>query len=136
MGEVKKSLANRPFMRDPKILVVDDEAVIRNLFKRVLETKGHQVTVAKDGSEALDRIKEEPFDVIFLDIVMPGIDGPTTCQTIGKINPEAKIIMITGYGAEVADEIEKSIKAGAYTCLYKPFSIQELLDALEEVLKK
>ena len=52
-------------MEDPKILVADDEAVIRDLFKRILETKGHQVVTAKDGSEALDKIKEEPFDITF-----------------------------------------------------------------------
>ena len=123
-------------MKDPKILVVDDEAVIRDLFKRILETKGHQVTVAKDGSEALDRIKEKPFDIIFLDIVMPGIGGLKACQTIEKINPEVKIVMMTGYGTEVEEEIRKALKVGAYECLYKPFTIQELLDILEKVLKK
>ena len=123
-------------MEDPKILVADDEVVIRNLFKRLLETKGHQVVTAKDGSEALDKIKEEPFDIIFLDIVMPGIGGLKACQTIEKINPEAKIVMMTGYGAEAEEEIEKSLRAGAYECLHKPFTIKELLDTLEKVLKK
>jgi len=123
-------------MEDPKILVADDEAVIRDLFRRILETKGHQVTMAKDGSEALDKIKEEPFDVVFLDIVMPGIGGLKACQTIEKINPEVKIVMMTGYGTEVEEEIGKSLKAGAYECLYKPFTIKELLDTLEKVLKK
>ncbi|MBU4128987.1 response regulator [bacterium] len=123
-------------MEDPRILVADDEAVIRNLFKRILESKGHQVVTAKDGSEALDKIKEEPFDVIFLDIVMPGIGGLKACQTIERINPEVKIVMMTGYGTEVEEEIERSLKAGAYECLYKPFTIQELLDTLEKVLKK
>lgn len=123
-------------MKDPRILVVDDEAVIRNLFKRILETKGHQVTMAKDGSEALDKIKEEPFDVIFLDIVMPGIGGLKACQTIERINPEVKIVMMTGYGAEAEEEIKRSLAAGAYECLYKPFTIKELLDTLEKVLKK
>jgi len=83
-------------MEDPKILVADDEVVIRDLFKRILETKGHQVVTTKDGSEALDKVKEEPFDIIFLDIVMPGIGGLKACQTIEKINPEAKIVMMTG----------------------------------------
>ncbi|HEA47257.1 MAG TPA: response regulator [bacterium] len=123
-------------MEDLRILVVDDEAVIRDLLKRILETKGHQVTMVKDGSEALDKIKEEPFDVIFLDIVMPGIGGLKACQTIETINPEIKIVMMTGYGTEVEEEIEKALKAGAYECLYKPFTIQELLDTLEKVLKK
>ncbi len=123
-------------MKDPRILVADDEAVIRDLFKRILETEGHRVVTAKDGSEALDKIKEEPFDVIFLDIVMPGIGGLKACQTIEKINPEVKIVMMTGYGTEVEEEIKRSLKAGAYECIYKPFSIQELLDTLEKVLKK
>lgn len=123
-------------MKDPRILVVDDEAVIRDLFKRILETKGHQVVAVESGSEAIDEIKTEPFDIIFLDIVMPGIGGLKACQTIESINPEAKIVMMTGYGTEVEEEIEKSLKAGAYECLYKPFTIKELLDTLEKVLKK
>ena len=123
-------------MKDPKILVVDDEAVIRDIFKRILETKGHQVVAVESGSEALDKIKEEPFDIIFLDIVMPGIGGLKTCQTIEKINPEAKIVMMTGYGTEVEEEIGKALKVGAYECLYKPFTIKELLDTIEKVLKK
>lgn len=123
-------------MGDPRILVADDEVVIRALFKRILEAKGYQVVTVGSGSEAIDEIKTKPFDVIFLDIVMPVIGGLKACQTIEKINPEAKIVMMTGYGTEVKKEIERSLKAGAYECLYKPFTIQKLLDTLEKVLKK
>jgi DNA-binding NtrC family response regulator len=122
-------------MKKPRILVVDDEVGVRDSLKWMLGDN-YQVVAVKDGSEALDKIREEPFDVIFLDIIMPGLGGSKTCQAIEAINPEAKIIMMTGYGPAVSDDIEKALKAGAYECISKPFTVPGLLKMLDKVLKK
>ncbi len=115
------------------VLVVDDEKVIRDLFKRVLEVKGYSVTTVESGDQAVETIKKGFFDVIFLDIVMPGMDGVETLQAIREISKQKPVIVMTGFAVE--EEVKNAFKLGAQDCLSKPFEIEEIIKAIEEALK-
>jgi len=116
------------------ILVVDDRLDDRETFKDALECKGYSVTTAKDGYEAIELVKEGSFDIIFIDVKMPGVDGVKTFEEIHKIKPEIPVIMVTGYSAEelVRDAIDK----GAYACIHKPLDMDVVLKMVEELKKR
>lgn len=116
------------------ILVVDDRLDDRETFKDALESRGYSVTTAKDGYEAIELVKEGNFDIIFIDVKMPGVDGVKTFEEIHKIRPEIPVIMVTGYSAEelVRDAIDK----GAYACIHKPLDMDVVLKMVEEVKKR
>ncbi len=117
-----------------KILVIDDEAAIRKALKETLEYEQHQVDTAKDGFEALDKIKKTQYDIILLDIKMPKMDGLEVLDEILKISPETPVIMITGHGTiETAVE---ALKKGAYDFLEKPLDLPRLLVAIRNALEK
>lgn len=116
------------------VLVVDDEKVMRDLFKRVLEVRGYSVTVAESGEQAVDSIRKNPFDVVFLDIVMPGMDGVKTLKAIKKVSQQTPVVMMTGFAVGV--EIGQALKLGAEDCLRKPFDIVEIMRVIEKVLKR
>lgn len=116
-----------------KILVVDDEAVMRNLLKRLLERKGFAVTVVESGKEALGRVQSELFDLVFLDVVMPKPDGLEVLKRLKKLRPEARVVMMTGYSVE--EKVSAAVSAGAFDCLYKPFNfmdIEKIITRLEK----
>lgn len=116
------------------VLVVDDEQVILDLFSRVLGIKGYRVATAKDGREAVDKMKEKPSDIVFLDVVLPGMDGVETLKAIRKVSPKTAVVMMTGFSVEA--KIEECLKSGACECLYKPFDIVEIMRAIEKALAK
>lgn len=116
------------------VLVVDDSLEDRQTLKDVLESKSYKVTAAKDGYEAIELIKQKRFDIIFVDVKMPGIDGIKTFEEIHKIMPAVPVILITGYSAE--DMIKEALNKGAYTCLFKPIDVDKLLSLMEQVSKK
>jgi len=85
-------------MNDIKILVVDDEENIRFLFKEELEEEGYQVEVASNGFEAIDKVKGTRFDVIVMDIKMPGMDGIQALNEIKNMIKEQPVILCSAYG--------------------------------------
>lgn len=116
------------------VLIVDDRMEDRETFKDIVESKGYKAYTAKDGYEAIEKVKEEKFDIIFIDIKMPEMDGLKTFEIIHQISPEIPVVMVTGYSAE--DLVREAFDKGAYTCIYKPFDIEGILKILEEVLAK
>ena len=84
----------------------------------VLQRKGCAVTIANDGPEAIARVKEEPFDMIFMDIKMPFMDGVETYKRIKKIKSDVMVTMITAHAVE--DKVQEALQEGAYGVLYKP----------------
>jgi DNA-binding NtrC family response regulator len=108
-----------------RILVVDDEEPLRRLLKKELARKGFHVDTAPDGEEALRLLKGNPFDVILLDILMPGMDGITFMKKIKKDPSSPAIIVLTG-GATVETAVE-AMKNGAYDYLTKPYKLDELI---------
>lgn len=117
-----------------KILVVDDERVMRDLFKRVLTLKGYPVTAVESGKEAVEKVKEAEFDIAFVDIVMPEMDGVETFRAIKKVNANIHVVMMTGFAVE--NKMREAMQNGAIDYLYKPFDIAEIMTVIGKVEKK
>ena len=113
------------------ILVVDDYFADRETLKAILEERGYRVIAAETGTEALARVKENHFDIIFLDIRLPDIDGAQIFEQVKTIDPEAAVIMMTGYSEE--ELVRRAISQGAYTCIYKPFDVEKILTVIGEI---
>ncbi|MDA8089079.1 MAG: sigma-54 dependent transcriptional regulator [Nitrospiraceae bacterium] len=108
-----------------RVLAVDDEEPFRRLLKRELARKGFYVEAAGDGSEALSLLKEKTFDVILLDIVMPGMDGVSLMEKM-KGDPAAPVIIVLTGKATVETAVA-AMKNGAYDYLTKPYKLDELV---------
>jgi DNA-binding NtrC family response regulator len=130
---VKKLVASiESILERPLILVVDDTVEDRETLRDILAYKKYRAFVAKDGYEAIDIVRRSEFDVILLDIRMPGMDGMEVLEVVKEIKPDVGVVMMTGYSSEGL--AGKSLKRGAYTCLYKPFlDMEKLLKVIEEV---
>jgi len=119
-----------------KILLVDDEESIRNIGQKQLENLGYKIILAADGKEAVKIYKEKKgeIDLILLDIIMPESGGKETYRELKKINPDIKVIVMSGYSQdEKANEI---MNDGALGFIQKPFKIHELSKIIYEILKK
>ena len=109
-----------------KILIVDDEKNIRLTLTTCLVQSGHQVEQAENGEEALTKVSGPPFDLVFLDMKMPGINGLETLRRIKKIVPRLQVVMMTAYGT--IESAVEAMKLGAVDYLSKPFSPDEVRD--------
>ena len=107
-----------------RVLVADDEKNLRELIVRELGRKGHQVEGAGDGEAALARLREEPFDVVILDMKMPRKEGIEVLRELQDFPEHPQVIVMTGF-QEVATAVE-AMKLGAYDYLTKPTKIEEL----------
>ena len=115
-----------------RVLICDDEESICALLRDILARFGHEaVVICGDGPSALARAEQELFDVVFLDIRMPGMDGVEVMHRMRPLRPEAKFVMITGYAQD--ELMDKSVAGGAYACLAKPFSLARLKKLLEDI---
>ncbi len=112
-------------LREMLILVVDDYFADREALKAILEERGYRVVTAETGAEALARVKEKHFNIIFLDIRLPDVDGTQIFEQVKDIDPEVAVIMMTGYSEE--ELVRRAISRGAYTCIYKPFNVEKIL---------
>ena len=113
-----------------KILLVDDEKEFARVLAQRLEVRGHRVTTAGSGPEALEKAREESFDAVLLDLAMPVMDGIETLKRLREGNPKLQVILLTGHGT-----VEKGVEAirlGALDFLEKPADIQLLLDKVNE----
>lgn len=116
------------------ILVVDDEPNIVLSLEFIMQNEGYDVTIAKDGEEALQAIKEKVPDLVLLDIMMPAMSGYEVCQRI-RANPEWKnirIVMLTAKGREV--DQEKGMAMGADDYITKPFATRDLMARVKMIL--
>lgn len=107
--------------KNPQILIVDDDPDFCHTMTRTLELKGYRVKTAGSGEEAITLSGSVPFQVAFVDVKLPQIDGLDTCTRLKDINSELVVIMMTAYREEVGDRMEKALATSAATCLYKPF---------------
>ena len=130
---VKKLVATiESILERPLILVVDDRVEDRETLRDILNERKYRAFVAKDGYEAIDIVRRSEFDIILLDIMMPGMDGMEVLEVVKEIKPNIGVVMMTGYCSEGL--AGKSLNKGAYTCLYKPFlDMEKLLKVIEEV---
>lgn len=107
------------------ILVVDDEVEICKILKKCLSANKHKVKTSSKSQEAIEWIKKEYFDVVFLDIMMPGISGVEILEEIKKVSPDIKIIMMTGKMID-RDFVKKMKDKGAWECIQKPFKLGDI----------
>ncbi len=121
-------------MAEPRILLVDDEDRFRTNLQKLLTAEGLAVSARSSGAEALEELRRQPYDVIVLDIRMPGMDGLTTLREIKQIDPEAEVIILTGHAS--LDAAMEIIKLGGYDYLMKPCPLEELLLKIEAAYEK
>ncbi len=115
----------------PSILVVDDDAGTVRTTALILRRRGYAVATAQDGQEAIEKVKERPFDMIFMDIKMPAMDGVETYRRIKEIRPQAMVMMMmTAYAVE--DLVQQALEEGVYGIFYKPLDIERVIATIEE----
>jgi DNA-binding response OmpR family regulator len=114
------------------ILLVDDDPQICRMMQTILASQHFAVTVSRNGSEALDKLRGARYDLVLLDVNMPGINGIDTCKTM-RAGSDVPIIMLTVRAAE-SDKVE-ALEAGASDYVTKPFKTTELLAVIRAVLK-
>ena len=115
------------------ILIVDDDDGMCETLSDIMEDKGYRAFIALDGYEAIEKVREVDFDVILMDIRMPGMNGVETFKRIKSIQPGIAVVMMTAYAVE--DLIMEALREGAYGVLYKPFEMERmigLIDAIKE----
>lgn len=101
-----------------RVLVVDDEEVVRLGYRRVLSSDGFDVKAAGNGYEALDLMGADRFDVVLLDLRMPGMDGMDVLRAIKEQWPQSEVVVVTDYHSD--DTVKEAVRLGAYDYLAKP----------------
>jgi CheY-like chemotaxis protein len=121
-----------------RVLVVDDQESVCAAIRVLLESKGHTVVVAEGGHKAVRAIEAFAFDVMLVDIIMPGLDGLDTIRLFRDCAPSVPIIAMSGYafhgGSSDLDFFRMASDLGAARCLQKPFQPQELIEAIDACL--
>ena len=126
-----------------RVLVVDDDELIRNALQAVLERRGFEVRLARDGVEGMGEINAAPVDLVFVDIFMPAMDGFEFIRELRKGDHQTPVIVMSGIGirppyafggSEVPDYLRMARALGAVRALQKPFSPDELVRVVEESL--
>jgi DNA-binding NtrC family response regulator len=125
-------MKNMPMAEPIRILVVDDNEDLLATFTKILNRKGFYVETATNGSTAIDRYSKGDFDVTSMDIIMPDLNGVEAFRLIREIDPQAVVILMTGYSDE--DLIQLAMGEGAQSILYKPVHVDTMLETIREVL--
>ncbi len=118
------------------ILVVDDDPATGETLKDVMVEKSYKVDVAYSGEEAVRFAKENDIGIVFIDVKMPVLNGLETYLAIKEINPRVTAIMMTGYRREVADLVDEALRDSAYTCLYKPLDMDNVIALVEGISRQ
>ncbi|MBI5100471.1 MAG: sigma-54-dependent Fis family transcriptional regulator [Nitrospirae bacterium] len=119
-------------MSKGKILVIDDEDIVRTSCSRTLSPEGYEVKLVKSGFDGFKLLEEEQFDIVLTDLKMPEIDGIEILRRIKEKWPEVEVIIITGY--QTVDTAVKSIKLGAFDYLEKPFTPDGLISSVTKAM--
>lgn len=119
---------------ESSILVVEDDHAVREALERALGFEGYEVAVARDGAVALSMLRDSPYDLIVLDVMMPHLDGLETCRRIRAGGDAVPILMLTARTA-VDDRVE-GLDAGADDYVPKPFALDELLARIRALLRR
>jgi two-component system, NtrC family, nitrogen regulation response regulator NtrX len=117
-----------------RILIVDDEQPIRRALKSVLDNEPYEVDEAVDGIDGIEQAKKKKYDVIFLDIRMPRMDGLEAISKILEVSPDSSIVMISGHG-DIATAVD-SVRRGAFDYLQKPLDLNRVLITIRNALNR
>ena len=115
-----------------KVLVVDDDPVVRKSFDRVLSSQGYAVITAENGEDALRKLNEGKYDVVYTDIRMPGMSGLEVAEKVRVQRPWTPVVIITGYGDDAAEARAKA--AGVSGFLHKPLSPAMIEDSARDTM--
>jgi DNA-binding NtrC family response regulator len=121
-------------MSPPKILLVDDEERFRVTLAKMLAAQGLATTSLESGALALEELQKQAYDVVLLDIRMPGMDGIETLRAIKQGHPDIEVIILTGHAS--MDAALEIIKLGGYDYLLKPCPLEELLLKIDAAYEK
>ena len=110
-----------------RILIVDDDETVRRAFERILSTDHCDVESASGGRDALQRMAQQAFDVVLLDLRMPGMDGLSVLREIKRMHPDCEVVVITGFPE--LESAKQSVALGAYDYLAKPVGPQDVIQA-------
>ena len=113
------------------ILIVDDNVSLTKTMSLILKRKGYTVVIARDGRDAIEKSKDRFFDITFMDIRMPVMNGVDVYKKIREVRPETVVVMMTAYAVE--DMIQEALQAGAYGVIYKPLDMEETLKLIDEI---
>ena len=119
--------------RKARILVIDDEELVRSVLCRTLAQADHQVTLAEDGRKGVQLFKEGTFDIVLTDLGMPGVSGWEVCRMIKGISPHTPVGMITGWGGEKSHD--KMEEVGLDFFISKPFDFTQILNVVTEIME-
>jgi DNA-binding NtrC family response regulator len=122
------------YMKNARILLVDDETVFANNMSKLLNRRGYQVTAVNSGDAALQALMNNSFDVMVLDLKMPGMDGVAVLHEMKKLGLFTEVLVLTGHGS--IDTALEAIQLGAYDYLTKPCEIAELVSKIEAALER
>ncbi len=117
-----------------RVLVIDDEAIVRVSCERVLRPEGYDVIVTPKGTEAIAMLEKEKFDLVLTDLKMPDMDGLEVLKNIKEKWPYMMVIIITGYGT-VSTAVQ-AMKMGAYEYIEKPFTPEDILNAVNKAFSE
>jgi DNA-binding NtrC family response regulator len=112
-----------------RVLIVDDDETVRTAFRRSLEGLSCNVAAARDGEEALQTMEQSPFDVVLLDMRMPGQDGLSVLRTIKQKWPESEVVIITGY--PTVETAKQAVQLGAFDYVAKPVGPQDVINVTD-----
>ncbi len=134
-GVARMKRTERENRQVAKILLAEDDEALCALYEAWLVEAGHEVTAVRDGAAALERLRDEPFEAVVLDIVLPAVDGVEVTRQAQALRPGAKVIAISGGGAHLSPGLAVDLSAmfGASAVLTKPFAERELLAAVDRV---
>jgi PAS domain S-box-containing protein len=137
VGEAVKDEAVSPQTikrgRRARILVIDDEEVVRSVLSRTLANVNHQVTLAADGERGVQLFQEGKYDMVLTDLGMPGMSGWEVCRMIKRISPDTPVGMITGWGADMSQS--KMDEYGLDFLISKPFDLNQILNVVAETME-
>lgn len=120
-----------------RVLVIDDEAMIRRLLRNVLEQSGYHVEEAGNGRSGLEKLAAATYDLVITDLVMPETDGLEVVSAASKRWPDVPVIVISGGGRLGNDDnLPVALRLGAAAAIHKPFTMRELMAAIESALDK
>jgi len=133
--DTKKTVEAGPKKRaDINVLVIDDEKNLTLAMRRLLSAEGYRAETAGSGDEALAAVKDTAFDVIFLDVNMPDMNGLETFKKLRKVAPASSVIMITGYGKTLKELVEEARELGVHSVIDKPFKISQITQAIHDLV--